>query len=88
MQIPKGGVAFFDSGIGGLTVLSACEKQLSDFSIQREGHSGYSEIEERPVNPAGRTGEAFGRNFRNEPEGNDPADQSVQGIYCPENAER
>lgn len=30
MQIPKGGVAFFDSGIGGLTVLSACEKQLSD----------------------------------------------------------
>ncbi len=28
MQIPKGGIAFFDSGIGGLTVLSACEKRL------------------------------------------------------------
>lgn len=28
MQIPKGGIAFFDSGIGGLTVLSECEKRL------------------------------------------------------------
>ncbi len=26
MRIPKGGVAFFDSGIGGLTVLSECQK--------------------------------------------------------------
>jgi glutamate racemase len=26
MDIPKGGIAFFDSGIGGLTVLSACRK--------------------------------------------------------------
>ena len=26
MRIPKGGIAFFDSGIGGLTVLHACEK--------------------------------------------------------------
>ncbi len=26
MQIPKGGIAFFDSGIGGLTVLSECRK--------------------------------------------------------------
>ena len=26
MCIPKGGIAFFDSGIGGLTVLAACEK--------------------------------------------------------------
>lgn len=26
MTIPKGGVGFFDSGIGGLTVLSACKK--------------------------------------------------------------
>ena len=26
MQIPKGGIAFFDSGIGGLTVLSECQK--------------------------------------------------------------
>ncbi len=28
MKIPHGGVAFFDSGIGGLTVLAACRKQL------------------------------------------------------------
>lgn len=28
MQIPKGGVAFFDSGIGGLTVLDECKKRL------------------------------------------------------------
>ena len=27
MRIPKGGIAFFDSGIGGLTVMSACEKR-------------------------------------------------------------
>ena len=26
MRIPQGGIAFFDSGIGGLTVLAACEK--------------------------------------------------------------
>ncbi len=28
MGIPKGGIAFFDSGVGGLTVLSTCEKYL------------------------------------------------------------
>ena len=28
MQIPKGGVAFFDSGIGGLTVLHACTTRI------------------------------------------------------------
>ncbi len=28
MPIPKGGIAFFDSGIGGLTVLAACKKVL------------------------------------------------------------
>ena len=28
MDITKGGVAFFDSGIGGLTVLAECKKQL------------------------------------------------------------
>ena len=28
MQIPSGGVFFFDSGIGGLNVLSACRKVL------------------------------------------------------------
>ena len=30
MRIPKGGIAFFDSGIGGMTVLSACEKQINN----------------------------------------------------------
>lgn len=28
MRIPKGGIAFFDSGIGGLTVLNECQKRL------------------------------------------------------------
>ncbi len=30
MGIPRGGIAFFDSGIGGLTVLAACRKRLPD----------------------------------------------------------
>ncbi|MBO5479748.1 MAG: aspartate/glutamate racemase family protein [Clostridia bacterium] len=30
MDIPKGGVAFFDSGIGGLTVLAECQKYVKD----------------------------------------------------------
>ena len=30
MQIPKGGIAFFDSGIGGLTVLAECQKWQGD----------------------------------------------------------
>lgn len=30
MRIPKGGVGVFDSGIGGLTVLAACQKRLPD----------------------------------------------------------
>ena len=29
MDIPKGGIAFFDSGIGGLTVLSTCRKRIN-----------------------------------------------------------
>ena len=28
MRVPKGGIAFFDSGVGGLTVLSACQPYL------------------------------------------------------------
>ena len=28
MKIPKGGVAFFDSGIGGLTVMAACRERI------------------------------------------------------------
>ncbi len=30
MEIPYGGVAFFDSGIGGLTVLAECRKQINN----------------------------------------------------------
>ena len=30
MKIPKGGIGFFDSGIGGLTVLSTCEKYIKN----------------------------------------------------------
>ena len=30
MRIPKGGVAFFDSGIGGLTVLAECKKRQTE----------------------------------------------------------
>ncbi len=30
MEIPHGGIAFFDSGIGGLTVLAECRKRLPD----------------------------------------------------------
>lgn len=30
MHIPKGGIGFFDSGIGGLTVLAACEKYFKE----------------------------------------------------------
>lgn len=33
MSIPKGGVAFFDSGIGGLTVLSACLSTLRGLPV-------------------------------------------------------
>ena len=29
MNLPKGGIAFFDSGVGGMTVLSACQKYFS-----------------------------------------------------------
>ncbi len=30
MKIPKGGVAFFDSGIGGLTVMAACRERIQE----------------------------------------------------------
>ena len=30
MNLPKGGIAFFDSGIGGMTVLAACQSILND----------------------------------------------------------
>lgn len=50
MRIPKGGIGFFDSGIGGLTVLAECNKHLQ---IQREilyyygdnAHAPYGNLE-------------------------------------------
>ena len=37
MQIPKGGVAFFDSGIGGLTVFAECRKRLKNLTFYYYG---------------------------------------------------
>lgn len=37
MSIPKGGIGFFDSGIGGLTVLSACQNVCKDEFIYYYG---------------------------------------------------
>ena len=35
MEIPSGGIGFFDSGVGGLTVLSACLEKLSASGVLR-----------------------------------------------------
>ena len=35
MEIPSGGIGFFDSGVGGLTVLSACLEKLSASGVFR-----------------------------------------------------
>lgn len=37
MYIPKGGIGFFDSGLGGLTVLSACLPRLGGFPVYYYG---------------------------------------------------
>ena len=42
MGIPKGGIAFFDSGIGGLTVLAACEKYLHGEVVYYYGDNGHA----------------------------------------------
>ena len=41
-MIPKGGIAFFDSGIGGLTVLDACRKRLPDELFYYYGDNAYA----------------------------------------------
>lgn len=37
MELPKGGIGFFDSGIGGLTVLSACLDRLGNVPVYYYG---------------------------------------------------
>lgn len=47
MKIPKGGVGFFDSGIGGLTVLSECRKLLQGVPFYYYGdnrHAPYGNL--------------------------------------------
>ncbi|MBQ7948609.1 MAG: glutamate racemase [Clostridia bacterium] len=52
MQIPHGGIAFFDSGIGGLTVLSACEKYFDDGVFYYYGdnkHAPYGNLSPKKI---------------------------------------
>ena len=59
MRVPKGGIAFFDSGIGGLTVLSAYEKYIKNVACAREEqvlyyygdnrHAPYGNLSERKI---------------------------------------
>ncbi len=42
MQIKKGGVAFFDSGIGGLTVLHACREVLKGETVYYYGDNAHA----------------------------------------------
>lgn len=49
MRIPKGGVAFFDSGIGGLTVLAACKKCQGDVPFYYYGDNTHAPYGNLPV---------------------------------------
>ncbi|MBE7080739.1 MAG: glutamate racemase [Clostridiales bacterium] len=52
MRIPKGGIAFFDSGIGGLTVLNACEKQFPEALFYYYGdnqHAPYGNLPAKKI---------------------------------------
>lgn len=52
MRVPKGGVAFFDSGIGGLTVLSECEKLCPQEVFYYYGdheHAPYGNLSEKKI---------------------------------------
>ncbi len=52
MRIPKGGVAFFDSGIGGLTVLAECRKQLAAYPFYYYGdnrHAPYGNLSREKI---------------------------------------
>lgn len=52
MRIPKGGIAFFDSGIGGLTVLNECIKLLPDEIFYYYGdnaHAPYGNLQAEEI---------------------------------------
>jgi len=52
VKIPKGGIAFFDSGIGGLTVLAACRKALPDALFYYYGdnhHAPYGNLPPKKI---------------------------------------
>ena len=52
MKIPKGGVGFFDSGIGGLTVLSECKKFLQEIPFYYYGdnrHAPYGNLPKEKI---------------------------------------
>lgn len=49
MGIPKGGIAFFDSGIGGLTVLQACKKLLPNETFYYYGDNKRAPYGNLPV---------------------------------------
>lgn len=61
MRIPKGGIAFFDSGIGGLTVLSECMRTIKEGVFYYYGdnaHAPYGNL------PPKRIKRLVGRVFR------------------------
>lgn len=52
MRIPKGGIAFFDSGIGGLTVLAECRKFLPKgifYYYGDNGHAPYGNLPRKKI---------------------------------------
>ncbi len=52
MGVPKGGVAFFDSGIGGLTVLAECKKRMKNTTFYYYGdnaHAPYGNLSEEEI---------------------------------------
>lgn len=52
MRIPKGGIAFFDSGIGGLTVLNECQKLFPEQVFYYYGdnrHAPYGNLSKRKI---------------------------------------
>jgi len=42
MKIPKGGIAFFDSGIGGLTVMAECQKHIHNQMFYYYGDNAHA----------------------------------------------
>lgn len=52
MDLPKGGIAFFDSGIGGMTVLAACRNVLKDERFYYYGdniHAPYGNLPSQKI---------------------------------------